>query len=486
MKITSPLTLHPLPLYNSSRMRLLLAIWLGKLIYLLTRTIKLGGGSAAPGHYALKIEPKLVEKLAKKIPQNIVITGTNGKTTTSRILNHLVKSQNLKTIRNSTGSNLERGVASALIKHSSLFGDIKNIDMGIWELDEAAFNKVVFPLKPEIIVFLNAFRDQLDRYGEVDTVVNKWKGSLEKISWNPKVIINGNDPNTLKLTSVKGLNECIFSLKGHHQFGEISKNGIENKITPSIEAKITKIRGLEGTDLAIKFPVGETEVKFNIPGVYHAYDLVAASAAYYHLNLPIKEISKELSGFTPAFGRVEKVNIGGSEVFIFLIKNPAGATLVFETLQPEIGKDDKLLMALNDNFADGKDVSWIWDAGFEELFPSESLQSKNPKGSLRGVRNSGRRGNLVQTETRSSRFAHDDTQLIVSGTRAEDLAVRLKYAGVAEKNITVENNLNQALNLATQNLIGRLFILPTYTALLELQNILANKGHKMHYWKEES
>ncbi len=432
-------------------MRLFLAILIGKLIYLLTRTVKFGGGSAAPGHYALKIEPTLVEKLSKKIPQNIVITGTNGKTTTSRILNHLVKSQNLKTIRNSTGSNLERGIASALLNRVNLFGEIKGVDIGIWELDEAAFNKVVFFLKPQIIVFLNAFRDQLDRYGEVDSVVNKWKGSLEKINWSPKIIINGNDPNTLSLKNRKDVSDCIFSIKGHHEFGEVSKSGALTKISPTIEAKIKKIRGLEGTDISIKFPAGETEVKFNIPGVYHVYDLVAASAAYYHLNLPVKEISKQLEGFTPAFGRVEKINIQGKDAFIFLIKNPAGATLVFETLRPEISPNDKLLIALNDNFADGKDVSWIWDAQFEEL----GLSKKEVK-------------------------------ILVSGTRAEDLAVRLKYTGIEQENIRVENNLRQALNLALENSKGRLFILPTYTALLELQNTLASEGHKKRYWKDEN
>jgi lipid II isoglutaminyl synthase (glutamine-hydrolysing) len=432
--------------------KLLLAIWVGKFIYFLTRTIKFGGGSAAPGYYALKIEPKLVELLSKQIPQNIAITGTNGKTTTARILNHLVKSQGLKTLRNSTGSNLERGIASALIKKTSLFGDIRGIDLGIWELDEAAFNKTVFQIKPQIMVFLNAFRDQLDRYGEVDTVVNKWKDALLKISWNPKVVINGNDPNTLSLAGIKGLNDCLFIIKGHHSFGETSGKKLGKEVKGDIETRITKLRGLEGTDISVKFPTGEeVQLKFNTPGVYHVYDLVAASGVYYHLNLPIKQINSHLSDFTPAFGRVEKVNISGKDGFIFLIKNPAGATLVFETLEPEIKKDDRILMALNDNFADGKDVSWIWDAGFEQL----GLSGKN-------------------------------AEVVVSGTRAQDLAVRLKYAELSSDNIEVKNSLEEALNSAVSNLKGRLFILPTYTALLELQNILAKRGHKAHYWKEES
>lgn len=430
--------------------QLILAIWLGKLIQALTRTIKIGGGSAAPGLYALKIEPNLVAKLSRKIPQNIIITGTNGKTTTSRMLDHLVKHQNIKTLRNSTGSNLERGIASSLIRQTNIFGQIKNIDLGIWELDEAAFNKVVFQIKPQIMVFLNAFRDQLDRYGEVDSVVAKWRQVLEKVDWETQILINGSDNNTVTLNSVEKQKFSIFKVIGDKVFGEKNLKIDHDLIKGDFEAKIEKVKGLSGSEFTVKYPHGNLKINLPIPGVYHIYDFLAAFSAYYCLNLEIEQINSQLQDFSPAFGRVEKISLGKSDAYIFLIKNPAGATLVFETVNPELKKNDRLLLALNDNFADGTDVSWIWDAEFEQLT-----------------------------------INNDHLTIICSGTRAYDLANRLKYAGVEPINIEVEPSLNKALNNSVSQLEGRLFILPTYTALLELQKILAARGHKAHYWNDE-
>ena len=209
-------------------MRLFLAILIGKIIIKLTRFLKLGGGSAAPGLYALKIDPRLVEKLVKKIPQNIVITGTNGKTTTARMLAHLAKEAGLKVIRNHTGSNLERGIASVLITHYQL--PTTNYQLGIWELDEAAFNTVVLKIKPDIIIFLNVSRDQLDRYGEVDKVVNDWCNTLSKIDPKTTILINADEPDFKKL-----------------------KNYFPNiKAFGKKDLKNTKLNGLKGSEFRIQ------------------------------------------------------------------------------------------------------------------------------------------------------------------------------------------------------------------------------------------
>lgn len=428
--------------------KLIVAILVGKIIYFLSRLLKVGGGSAAPGLHALKIEPKLVEKLTKKLAQNIIITGTNGKTTTARLLTHFLANFPLKLIRNQTGSNLERGVASALINRANIFGQIK-ADLGIWELDEAAFNKVLFQIKPQIIVFLNAFRDQLDRYGEVDSVVKAWQESLNRVDWQPVVIVNGSDANTASLTKASSVRKSVFSVKNHRYFGEKALHKLKPPKSDFL-AKIDQIKGLGGTDLTLIFPGGAISLTLWVPGIYHVYDLLAAFATYYHLNLDLSLIKKSLASYTPAFGRVEKVNLGNTQAYIFLIKNPAGASLVFETIGPHIKPNDRLLMVLNDNFADGTDISWIWDAEFEKL----KVQSAKLK-------------------------------VICSGKRAQDLAVRLKYAGFNPGLISVENNLKQALEAPNRGLKGRLFILPTYTAMLQLQKILTKMGIKEHYWKEE-
>ncbi len=438
-------------MYYNFSMRLLVAILLGKLVAYLSKLFKIGGGSAAPGLIALKICPEIVDKLTRHIPKNVVITGTNGKTTTVKLLAHFAKNSQLKVLRNHTGSNLERGIASTLISCVNLKGCRLNYDLGIWELDEAAFNMVARKLKPDIIIFLNIFRDQLDRYGEIDTVTANWCQTLKKIPSKTLVLVNGDDSNTSRLTACFKGKAQKFGVKDYKIVGESIEHFKEQE-NLDFEAKDVKTNGLTGSSFILTINDTRLTIHLPLPGIYHIYDALAAFACAYHLNLPIRRLADTLKTFSPAFGRVEKLPFG----YIFLIKNPAGATQVFETIAPTLKPQDRLLLILNDNIADGKDVSWIWDANFEKLI---SLSLRAPKG----------RGNLI----------------IVSGTRAYDLAVRLKYAGFDPRGIQVEPDLEKALKEARKGLKGRLFILPTYTAMLELQSILAKSGIKKHYWEEQ-
>lgn len=427
-------------------MRSQLAILLGKTISFFTRFLKIGGGSAAPGFYALKVYPNLLEKFIQHIPQNVIITGTNGKTTTARMLAHFAKESGLKVIRNHSGSNLERGIASTLIQNSNVHSrkDHLNYDLGIWELDEAAFNQVVSKIKPNIIVFLNVFRDQLDRYGEIDIVVKKWTQILKNISYDTIVIVNGDDANISKLKlSFKG-KVYQFGVSDYKILGEsiIHKREKENL---DYEAKNVKLKGLSGTSFQVTMNAEVLAINLLLPGIYHIYDFLAAFSAGRALGFNLKKMITSLKIFSPAFGRVEKLDFG----YIFLIKNPAGATQVFQTIVPNLKKNDRLLFALNDNLADGTDVSWIWDAEFEKLLTT-----------------------------------HYKLQTTCSGTRAYDLANRLKYAGFDLKDILVEPDLEQAFKQARKGLKGRLFILPTYTAMLKLQKILTKSGIKKPYWEE--
>lgn len=442
----------------------MLAILIGKLILFLTRALKLGGGSAAPGLYALKIEPKLVEKLSTKIPRNIVITGTNGKTTTSRMLAHFAKAHGLSVIRNHTGSNLERGIASALIQHTPLGWNLFNTggylgsNLGIWELDEAAFNSVSPKLKPDVAVFLNVFRDQLDRYGEVDSVIKKWSKTLTTLPSQTIILVNGDDANTAKLASYFKGKVYKFGVKDYKIVGEsiLHKKERENL---NCEAKNVKLKGLKGSSFACIINHKSFIINLPLPGVYHIYDFLAAFYAGYELGFDTKKMIRSLKSFTPAFGRMEKFSLQPRRLhrkqdgFIFLIKNPAGATQVFQTIAPQIKKSDRLLLALNDNLADGTDVSWIWDGQFE----------------------------ILANQSINGRIGFDT---IVSGTRAHDLAVRLKYAGFNPEQIIVEPSLEKAFRASKKGLKGRLFILPTYTAMLELQRILVKIGIKGEYWNE--
>ncbi len=424
--------------------KLLASILVGKSILLLSRLLKLGGGSAAPGLYALKICPDLISKLSPKIPKTIIITGTNGKTTTSRLLAHFAEKQGFKVLRNNTGSNLERGIASALIAYYPLFTINHKPDLAIWELDEAAFNTVTQKAKPDLIVFLNAFRDQLDRYGEVDTVIKKWCQTLEKIEAKTTVLINGDDKNLLQLKKYCPGKVEFFGVKDYKIEGEKVIKKAENEKL-NLEAIDVKENGLSGTS----FNVNQTQINLNLAGIFNIYNYLASFAAATNLGLDQNQIINSLKNFSPAFGRMEKINLKGKEGHIFLIKNPVGATQIFQTITKDLKEDDCLLLALNDNFADGTDVSWIWDIELEQF---KSQKSK--------------------------------VKIICSGKRAFDLALRLKYAGFDTKQININLDLNKAFQEAQIGLKGRLFILPTYTCLLELQKILAKNKIKKEYWQE--
>jgi len=475
-------------------MRLFLAILLGKFISYLTRILKIGGGSAAPGLYALSVEPNLVTKLAVKVPKNVVITGTNGKTTTAKMLAHFAQKTGFKVIRNHTGSNLERGIASTLLQQSSirLNGIRTKYDLGIWELDEAAFNNVAPKLRPDIVVFLNVFRDQLDRYGEIDTIVKNWGQTLSNISPEILVLTNGDDVNTSKLAECFkgkvqkfGIKDYKFPSENSYLIeNEVKNNKIKNKSYKHLkeskkldfEAKNVKLNGLVSSLFSLTInnkqslrssDLKQLTINLPIPGIYHIYDFLAAFAAGTALNMNLKKMVLSLKTYLPAFGRVEKFHLSpttkrasASEAgYIFLIKNPAGANQVFKTIAPNIKPNDTLLFALNDNAADGTDVSWIWDVDFE-LFQKVLNHFKKSK-------------------------SRNHT-IYVSGTRAHDLALRIKYAGVDPKKIKVEPDLKQALKQARTGLKGKLFILPTYTAMLEIQSILTKSGIKKHYWKEDN
>lgn len=428
-------------------MKHLAAILVGKSIFKAARLLKLGGGNAAPGLYGLKLDPNLVEKLISKKAKNIIVTGTNGKTTTSKLISHFLNAASEdKLLKNSSGSNLERGIASYLINSASLSGKT-HYDFGVWELDEFAFNSAAPKIKPNVIILLNAFRDQLDRYGEVDTVVNRWKDTLSKLSKDTILIINQDDGNLSK--AIKDFEGKIIKIgiKGEKITGE-SKSKIEGQ--PDYEAEILKSSDLNGTDVRVTFNGDTHNFTIPLPGIFNVYNFLAALALSHNLNLDLKKIENSLKDFKPSFGRNEKFEIQGKKANIFLIKNPVGATQVLSTILPHMSPKDSLLIALNDNFADGKDVSWIWDIEMERL----KIQDLGFK-------------------------------IFVSGSRAYDMALRLKYAGVEESNMEVNQNLEIQLEVAAKATESNIIILPTYTALLELQKILVQKGIKKEYWKND-
>lgn len=431
-------------------MKKLAALLVGKSIFKTTRLLKLGGGFAAPGLYALKLDSNLVEKLINHKAKNIIVTGTNGKTTTSSLLSHFLNASGHKVTKNSSGSNLERGIASYLINQSNFKGKL-DYDFGVWEVDEFAFNSLAPKIRPNAIILLNAFRDQLDRYGEVNTVIERWQKTLSKLSSETLVVVNSDDQNLMNaLKDFKGKVTKI-GIKGSKISGENLK---ESKTKPDYEAEVLNTSSLEQTDLKVTWNSTHQE-KFTLPlpGVFNAYNFLASFTLSHLLNLDVQKIKDSSSLFKPSFGRFERFEINNKQASIFLIKNPVGATAVFQTILPHIKPSDSLLTALNDNFADGTDVSWIWDIGLENL-PS-NLKSK-----------------II------------NLRFYVSGNRAYDMALRLKYAGINLSNLQTNVDLTNSFDDAISKTKGKLFILPTYTALLELQKLLVKKGVKQEYWKD--
>lgn len=413
---------------------------LGKLIFTLSRLFKIGGGFAAPGLYALKIDPDIVGKLTSEIPVQILITGTNGKTTTSGMLAHLYEKSGVKVLRNKTGSNLERGIASTLIKHCPLFGKVRE-GVAVWEVDEAAFNTLAPKIKPDLIVFLNVYRDQLDRYGEVDSIVSKWVQTVNKLPSSTKLLINADDGNLERFLD-SGKQIEAFSVPGTGFKGEKETERKINARFSGLNAKSS----LQESNFIFEYGKEKLPVKLTIAGTYNIDNAVAALSSKFLTAGLTEADAKNLERFGSAFGRSERFVLNNKEGYIFLIKNPAGATQVMETVMPNLKTGDTLILALNDNFADGTDVSWIWDIDLEKFEVSDSKY-----------------------------------RIRVTGTRAYDLALRLKYAGVPEKKIEMAPSMETALEETGKE--GRIFVLPTYTAMLNLQKILVKKGIKKEYWK---
>ncbi len=452
-----------------------LAIFAAKQAGFWSRIMGRGGGAALPGLIAMKIYPEIVTDLTKELEKGVLlITGTNGKTTTSKMIAEILKANGEKVLSNSGGSNLSRGIASALIEQSSLFGKIKK-EIGVYEVDEATLPKITQFVSPKAIIITNIFRDQLDRYGEVDKTAAILKRAI-KSAPDAALILNADDPIVSSLGKDQGntiyfgisdekleaksdlaidIKDCLICgtelVYLHRYYGHIGEYLCENcgftKPKTSVTAKNVRLSP-DRTSADIK--IGRENAALTLPmiGLYNLYNALAAVTAGNFLKIKNTTIFKTLNNQKPAFGRMESFLVNDKKAVIHLVKNPIGFNQVLEAITQD-RKSKVALVALNDNFADGTDISWIWDSEFE-LF-------KN------GFR-----------------------KIIVSGIRSEDLRLRLKYADVTSKIIISEKDpsiaFDHALNLT--NTSETLYILPTYTAMLELRNNLVKKGIVKDYWKK--
>jgi UDP-N-acetylmuramyl tripeptide synthase len=465
--------------------RTVLAVLAGKIAAVTTRTLGKGGGTSLPGLVATRIQPNLVHALSAQLQAGaIVVSGTNGKTTTSRMLASILTGAGFTVLSNSTGSNLTRGVASALLEQVDLLGTIRDEvpTLGLFEVDEAALPEVVEMIQPAKLLLNNLFRDQLDRYGEVATVARLWSKAITRLPAGAVVIANADDPLVAEVAVGSSELPLYFGISSVPDKGAIGEHASDVKSCPRcggpieyslvtlghlghyacsrcafvrpapiVRAENVRLRGISGSDFALAAGGSTATVHLPLPGLYNVYNALAAAAAATALGVDISRIANALGQVTAAFGRMERLNVEGRTVYLALAKNPAGFNEIMRTIL-QSSEHANLLVLLNDNTADGHDVSWIWDADVEML-------------------------------------AGHVAQVVFSGTRAADMALRFKYAEVTvgrPGNSHIESNTEAALVRALAGLTAGevLFIVPTYTAMLDVRGVLTRLGHVKPYWEE--
>jgi UDP-N-acetylmuramyl tripeptide synthase len=384
----------------------------------------------------------------------------------------------LTAVHNRAGANMKGGVATALLEQHG--------GIGLFEVDEAWLRDVVDDLSPHTVLLSNLFRDQLDRYGELEVLADEWSALVAAREGDTAFVLNADDPLIADLgrdaaghprqgITYFGLEDRAHALEriehasdakhcrrcGHAYtysaayLGHLGDYHCPNcgnaRPQPQVSGREVELLGMSGSRFTLATPRGDTRVGLRLPGLYNVYNAVGAAACCLQLGMNLDEIRRGLESFAAAFGRAEQISIGDRRLAILLVKNPAGANEVFRTLAAADDSGLDVWMVLNDRIADGRDVSWIWDADFETLAPHAA-------------------------------------RVVCSGTRAEELALRLKYAGVARGRLEVVPQLERGLDRALQPNGGGpdgrpLYALPTYTALLELRDVLAARGLAPPFWE---
>src|SRR5579862_100098 len=396
----------------------------------LSRLARRGGGTTLPGKLLWKLDPGAIDLLARQLPKgSVLVSGTNGKTTTTAMVAEILR-PHIRVAHNSSGANLVSGVASTLLR-------ARGAELGLFEVDEGALPEVARRLDPKALLLTNLFRDQLDRYGELELVAARWRATVEALP-GTQLVVNGDDPQVGDLARLHD-GARVFGLDDPTQARPSLQHAADSKYclrcgTPydyaaayvghlgdyrcprgdharpplEVAAREISLEGLERAAFRLDTPEGSRRIELGLPGLYNVYNAVAAAALARSLGAGLDEITAGLERFSAAFGRFERVSVGDKGILLLLIKNPAGANEVVRTLV-DGGLPQTLVVGLNDEIADGRDVSWIWDVDFEPL--------------LSGLE-----------------------RLIVTGSRAAELALRFRYGGLDEEAIEVEPDLARALD----------------------------------------
>ena len=437
----------------------------------ISRAAGRGGGTTLPGKLLWKVDPGSVDALAARLPLGVaLVSATNGKTTTAAMAARILGEEH-KLAWNRAGANLLSGIASALVS-------ARGAELGLFEVDEGALPEAAARMRPRVLALSNLFRDQLDRYGELELVAERWREAVASLPVETTLVVNADDPIVAGLAEERGRvlrfgvddprhartalqhaadsKYCIrcgtpyeyaAAYVGH--LGDYRCPVCEHARPPlDVAARRIELRGLIASRFRLETPAGAVEIELALPGLYNVYNATAAASLSISLGASLSEVRAGLEAFSAAFGRFERIPTGGKTVVMLLVKNPAGANEVLRTL--ETGVPPVLVIALNDAIADGQDVSWIWDVDFEPVLEHAG-------------------------------------QVVATGERAAELGLRLAYGGLSEDRLEVEPSLERALDRGLELIDAgtELVILPTYTAMLALREILTARGLVRPYWEGE-
>lgn len=467
--------------------RMLVGVAAAKLTGALIRRIGRGGGTAAPGLVAEKLDTGLLRKLSAQLPQGaLLVAGTNGKTTTTRMIADMLEANAWRVAHNRSGSNLVRGVVAAFVEQSTYAATL-DADAGVIEADEAAMPELVKRIQPRVILLNNLFRDQLDRYGELDAIARLWKPVLAELPETTTVVINADDPALAAMTEgIRARRICIGLNEARHRLqklphaadaaicrvcgGDLAYKALYlshlgewyctncDRQRPHLDyaASDIALNGDTNLQMTVTSAEGEHRLEVGVPGLYNAYNALAAVAVAREFGVGWNVMIPTMAGFRSAFGRIERVEYRNRHLTLALVKNPTGFNEVLRMLvspadgEAPAGLAHPTLIMINDLDADGRDISWLWDVDFQLL-------------------------------------AQGSGTVFTSGIRGADMANRLKYADVPPERIQpLSEDIPRALDAFIEAIPEgeSAYILPSYTAMLRLRKALAEKGAVQEFWEQ--
>ncbi len=469
---------RPSPLNLARSLQLTSAIAVARLSRDSSRLLHRGAGTTIPGVLGRRVAPSGLRDLTASFPMGtVLVAGTNGKTTTARLLASMLRADHKVPIHNQAGANMLSGVTGAVLTNASMLGKARG-DIGLFETDEASLVAILREVRPRAALVLNVFRDQLDRYGEIDQLTAAWVRGIRDSGWTGTLVLNADDPGLVPLSEDAGVPVMWFGAcasasvsdgslaadsthcrcgqplaYAHILYGHVGQWHCDacgrKRADPQVEATQVRLDAARSSAFTLRLPSQLLQIEFPLPGLYNVENAAAASALAVLLGLPSAAIQAGLQGASPAFGRSEIIQTPSGPIALWLVKNPTGFNQALHTALrgPE---PHAVMIAVNDRPADGQDVSWLWDTDFEALATR-----------LTAIRS-----------------------LVCSGSRAYDMALRLKYAGVPTDRIAVRLDLEEAfaLVLAEARPGGTVSAFTTYTALLELRDKLVRRGWAQRMW----